>query len=49
MSSSQTSFGNNVSDVEFLNTISWGGIADITVNGVSILPHATVLSASGTD
>ena len=49
MTSSQTSFGNNVSDVEFLNTISWGGIADITVGGVSILPDATVLSASGVD
>jgi hypothetical protein len=49
MTSSQTSFGNNVSDVEFLNTIFWGGIADITVGGVSILPDATVLSASGVD
>ena len=49
MTSSQTSFGNNVSEVEFLNTISWGGISDITVGGVSILPDAMVLSASGVD
>lgn len=49
MTSSQTSFGNNVSDVEFLNTISWGGITDITVGGISILPDAMVLSASGVD
>lgn len=49
MTSSATSFGNNVSDVEFLNTISWGGIADISVGGVSILPSAAVLSASGVD
>ncbi len=49
MTSSQTSFGNNISDVEFLNTISWGGISDITVGGVSIVSNATVLSASGVD
>jgi hypothetical protein len=49
MTSSQTSFGNNVSGVEFLNTIDWGGIADISVGGVSILPNVTVLSASGAD
>jgi hypothetical protein len=49
MTSSATSFGNNVSDVEFLNTISWGGIADIAVGGISILPDAVVLSASGVD
>jgi hypothetical protein len=35
--------------VEFLNTISWGGIADISVGGVSILSQAAVLSASGVD
>ena len=49
MTSSQTSFGNNVSEVEFLNTISWGGISDITVGGISIFPDAMVLSASGVD
>jgi hypothetical protein len=49
MTSSQTSFGNNIADVWFLNTISWGGISDITVGGVSILPDAMVVSASSVD
>ena len=33
MTSSSTSFGNNTSDVAFLNTITWGGVEKVTVAG----------------
>jgi hypothetical protein len=48
MTSSQTSFGDNVADLDFLSTVSWGGIRQITIAGARITPDE-VRSASGVD
>ncbi len=48
MTSSQTSFGNNTSDVNFLTTVTWGGIEKITVGGNEVTtPWTAVGTVSG--
>jgi hypothetical protein len=48
MTSSATSFGQNFSDTDFFNTLTWGGIDSITVGGNEITDYS-IFSESGTD
>lgn len=48
MTSSATSFGQNFSDTDFFNTLTWGGIDSITVGGNEISGYS-IFSESGTD
>lgn len=49
MTSSQTSFGNNTSTVNFLaNSVTWGGIRSVTVGGTT-LPNFTAIGGTGID
>jgi hypothetical protein len=48
MTSSQTSFGENAAEADFFNTLTWGGIAGVTVGGNSVTDF-TIDSASGVD
>jgi hypothetical protein len=48
MTSSQTSFGENAAEADFFNTLTWGGIAGVTIGGNAI-DDFTIDSASGVD
>ena len=48
MTSSQTSFGMNASWADFSNTLTWGGIAEVTIGGNAVSDF-TIDSASGVD
>ena len=48
MTPSQTSFGMNVSEAVFSNTLTWGGIAGVTIGGNAV-SNFTIDSASGVD
>ncbi len=48
MTPSQTSFGMNVSEAVFSNTLTWGGIAGVTIGGNAVSDF-TIDSASGVD
>ena len=49
MTSSATSFGNNTSNVGFLNTITWGGIDKVTVGGIEVAEFTAIGVDSGID
>ncbi len=48
MTSSQTSFGNNTATTQFQNTLTWGGIQQVSVGGNVIMPD-DIVSDSGID
>jgi len=48
MTPSQTFFGMNVSEAVFSNTLTWGGIAGVTIGGNAV-SNFTIDSASGVD
>jgi len=48
MTSSQTSFGENAAEADFFNTLTWGGIAGVTIGGNAVTDF-TIDAASGTD
>ena len=48
MTTSQTSFGENASEADFFNTLTWGGIAWVTIGG-NAFDDFTIDSASGVD
>jgi hypothetical protein len=48
MTTSQTSCGENASEADFFNTLTWGGIAGVTIGGNAV-DDFTIDSASGVD